>query len=85
MFKLNEVCGLTGVEPYVLRYWESEFNQISPITSSSGQKLFEHNDIEAISKIKKLLFEDKLSIEEAREKLIEYAHYKRCIDRTVYL
>ncbi len=68
-FKLNEVCSLTGVKPYVLRFWESEFDHISPVLSSSGQKLFEHKDIEAIAFIKKLLFEDKMSIEQAKAEL----------------
>lgn len=65
-FKINEVCALTGVKSYVLRFWESEFSEIAPIMSSSGAKLYEHKDIEAILLIKKLLFDDKLSIERAR-------------------
>lgn len=65
-FKANEVCTLTGVKPYVLRFWESEFSEIAPLVSSSGQKLFEHKDIEAIILIKKLLFEDKMTIEKAK-------------------
>lgn len=65
-FKINEVCALTGVKSYVLRFWESEFTEIAPLMSSSGQKLYEHKDIEAILLIKKLLFDDKLSIERAR-------------------
>jgi len=69
LFKLNEVCGLTGVKPYVLRFWESEFIEIQPITSSSGQKLYEHKDIEAIAIIKKLLFEDKMTIEQAKAEM----------------
>ena len=69
LFKLNEVCGLTGVKPYVLRFWETEFVEIEPITSSSGQKLYEHKDIEAIAIIKKLLFEDKMTIEQAKAEM----------------
>lgn len=65
-FKINEVCALTGVKSYVLRFWESEFTEIAPLMSSSGQKLYEHRDIEAILLIKKLLFDDKLSIERAK-------------------
>jgi DNA-binding transcriptional MerR regulator len=65
-FKINEVCALTGVKSYVLRFWESEFTEINPLLSSSGQKLYEHRDIEAILLVKKLLFDDKLSIERAR-------------------
>lgn len=70
-FKINEVCALTGVKSYVLRFWESEFPEIAPIVSSSGQKLYEHKDIEAILFVKKLLFEDKLTIERAKAELHE--------------
>jgi DNA-binding transcriptional MerR regulator len=65
-FKINEVCSLTGVKSYVLRFWESEFPEISPMISSSGVKLYEHKDIEIILMIKKLLFEDRMSIEKAK-------------------
>ena len=68
-FKINEVCALTGVKSYVLRFWESEFQEIAPMTSSSGQKLYEHRDIEAILLVKKLLFEDKLTIERAKAEM----------------
>ncbi len=65
-FKLNEVCSITGVKPYVLRFWESEFDEIEPMTSSTGQKLYGPRDIEVIATIKDLLFNQKMSIEEAR-------------------
>jgi DNA-binding transcriptional MerR regulator len=65
-FKINEVCALTGVKSYVLRFWESEFTEIAPMISSTGLKVYVHRDIEAILLIKKLLFEDKLTIERAR-------------------
>ncbi len=68
-FKINEVCALTGVKSYVLRFWESEFQEIAPLVSSSGQKLYEHKDIEAILLIKKLLFVDKFTIEKARAEI----------------
>jgi DNA-binding transcriptional MerR regulator len=68
-FKINEVCALTGVKSYVLRFWESEFTEIAPISSSSGQKLYEHRDIEAILLIKKLLFEEKMTIERAKAEM----------------
>jgi DNA-binding transcriptional MerR regulator len=66
MFKQDEVCSLTGVKPYVLRFWESEFDEITPIVSSNGQKLYEHKDIEAIALVKKMLFEEKMTIEKAK-------------------
>lgn len=68
-FKINEVCALTGVKSYVLRFWESEFPEIGPMTSSVGQKLYEHRDIESILLIKKLLFEDKMTIEKAKAEM----------------
>jgi len=65
-FKQDEVCSLTGVKPYVLRFWETEFEEISPVVSMTGQKLYEHGDIESILKIKKFLFVDKMTVEKAR-------------------
>ncbi len=65
-FKFQELPPITGVKPYVIRFWETEFEDIKPITSDSGQKLYAKKDIEVILKIKKLLFDEKLSIPEAR-------------------
>lgn len=75
-FTMNEVCSLTQVKPYVLRFWETEFEEISPEAHESGQKLFRHSDIEAIFAIKKLLFEDKLKIEEAKLKLFQIKQFE---------
>ena len=74
-FKANEVSSLTSVKPYVLRFWESEFDQIDPMISSSGQKLYEHKDIEVIAFVKKLLFDDKMTIEEAKREVDLHFHY----------
>lgn len=68
-FKVNEVCALTGVKSYVLRFWESEFEEIAPQTTDDGLRFYNQNDIEAILLIKKLLFEDKLTIERAKSQL----------------
>jgi DNA-binding transcriptional MerR regulator len=65
-FKFQELTPITGVKPYVIRFWETEFDDISPVTSDSGQRLYARKDIEAIFKIKKLLFEEKLTIQEAK-------------------
>jgi DNA-binding transcriptional MerR regulator len=65
-FKFQELTPITGVKPYVIRFWETEFDDISPVTSDSGQRLYARKDIEAILKIKKLLFEEKLTIQEAK-------------------
>ena len=70
LFKIDEVCTIVGIKPYVLRFWESEFEQISPITSSLGQKLYSPNDVELISRIKKLLFEEKMPVEKAKSLML---------------
>lgn len=68
-FLSNEVCGLTGVKPYVLRFWETEFEDISPEVDGAGIKLYKVKDVEAIVLIKKLLFEEKMTIERAKMQL----------------
>lgn len=65
-FKFQELTPITGVKPYVIRFWETEFDDIAPVTSDSGQKLYARKDVEAIFKIKKLLFDEKMSIPEAK-------------------
>ncbi len=68
-FKINEVCSIAGVKPYVLRFWESEFHEISPKIDENDIRYYDHKDIEAISLIKKLLFEEKLTIEKTKLEL----------------
>jgi DNA-binding transcriptional MerR regulator len=68
-FKQNEVCQITGVKPYVLKFWEEQFEEINPITSATGKKLYEHCDIEAIALVKQLLFDEKLSIDDAKTEI----------------
>jgi DNA-binding transcriptional MerR regulator len=75
-FKLDEVCTITAVKPYVLRYWENEFQEISPVASSSGQKLYSQKDIETILEVKKLMFEQKLTIERAKLEIKAVGHNK---------
>lgn len=68
-FKLDEVCQLTGVKPYILRFWESEFDEIQPLISASGQKIYEHKDITNIVRIRELLVDQKFSIKKAKKSL----------------
>jgi len=68
-FKFQELTPITGVKPYVIRFWETEFEDIAPISSENGQKIYSRKDVEVILKIKKLLFEDKLSISQAKIKM----------------
>lgn len=68
-FKFQELTPITGVKPYVIRYWETEFPEINPTTGDSGQKIYSRSDVETILKVKKLLFEDKMTIPEAKMKI----------------
>ena len=68
-FKFQELTPITGVKPYVIRYWETEFSEISPLSSETGEKIYSRSDVEAILLIKNLLFDMKLSIAEAKNHL----------------
>src|ERR1700761_3136072 len=68
-FRIGEVSQLVGVEPYVLRYWESEFPGLSPKKSNTGQRMFRRKDVELLLNIKQLLYDRKFTIEGARKAL----------------
>jgi len=68
-FKIGEVARITRVEPYILRYWESEFGLIRPAKSTTGQRAYRKEDIETILEIKRLLYEERFSIEGAKKRL----------------
>jgi len=68
-FRIGEVSRIIGVEPYVLRYWESEFPQIRPSRADSKQRTYQKKDLETILEIKRLLYEEKMTIEGARKRL----------------
>jgi len=68
-FRIGEVGVLTGVKPYVLRYWETEFRHLRPRKSKSGQRLYRRTDIELILRIKELLWGRKFTIAGARTEL----------------
>ncbi|MGH9748314.1 MAG: MerR family transcriptional regulator [Candidatus Polarisedimenticolia bacterium] len=68
-YKIGEVCQLTDTQPYVLRFWESEFPQLAPKKSRSGQRLYRRRDIDLVLEIKKLLYEEGFTIAGARKRL----------------
>ena len=68
-FKIGEVGELLGVEPYVLRYWETEFPALSPKKSGTGHRLYRRKDVELLLRIKQLLYEKRFTIEGARQSL----------------
>src|SRR3989442_15092418 len=72
-FKIGEVSELLGVEPYVLRYWETEFPSLSPKKSGTGHRLYRRKDVELLLRIKHLLYEKRFTIDGARQFLIAEA------------
>src|ERR1700687_1845908 len=68
-FKIGEVSDLLGVEPYVLRYWETDSAVLSPKKSGTGHRLYRRKDVELLLRIKHLLYEKKYTIEGARQSL----------------
>src|SRR5712691_4364912 len=65
-FRIGEVSDLVGVEPYVLRYWETEFPSVGPKKSGTGHRMYKRKEVELLLKIKYLLYEKKYTIEGAR-------------------
>jgi DNA-binding transcriptional MerR regulator len=70
-YRIGEVARITGVKPYVLRYWETEFKSIVPPKSRSKQRMYRRKDIENILLIKHLLYRERFTIEGARKRLAE--------------
>lgn len=68
-YKISEVSATTGLEAYVLRYWESEFPILRPQKSRGGQRIYQKKDIETILKIKQMLYEKGFTIAGARKAL----------------
>lgn len=66
-FKISEVSRLTGLEPYVLRFWEGEFSAIRPKRADSGQRMYRQRDIDVILEIKRLLHDERYTIEGAKK------------------
>jgi DNA-binding transcriptional MerR regulator len=68
-YKISEVSAITGLEAYVLRYWESEFPILRPQKSRGGQRIYQKKDIEVILKIKQMLYDKGFTIAGARKVL----------------
>jgi len=68
-FRIGEVATLCHLPAYVLRFWETEFPQLKPIKSSTGQRMYRRKDVEAVLRIKKLLYEEGFTIAGARQHL----------------
>ena len=71
-FKIGEVSRILGVKPYVLRFWETEF-RITPAKNRSQHRVYKRQEVETLLEIKRLLYEERFTIEGARVKLKELA------------
>lgn len=71
-FSIGEVCDLTGLKPHVLRYWESQFRFLSPAKNRSGNRVYQRREVDLIMLVKHLLYEEKYTIEGARQKVDEH-------------
>ena len=67
--KIGEACKALGIQPYVLRYWETEFPALAPSKSRSGQRVYSEKEMEIIRRIKELLYEEGYTIAGAKKKL----------------
>jgi len=65
-FKFGELTSLTGIKPYVIRFWETEFSELNPVVAEDGQKTYSRADVETLLKIKTLLLDHNLSLQEAK-------------------
>lgn len=68
-YRIGEVRDLTGIQPYVLRYWESEFKLLRPRKNQAGQRVYKRRDIDLVLKIKLFLYEERLTLEGAKKRL----------------
>jgi DNA-binding transcriptional MerR regulator len=78
-FRIGEASRIIGVEPYVLRYWETEFPQIRPSRADSKQRTYQRKDMEVIMEIKRLLYDEKMTIEGAKKRLRASKHSETAI------
>jgi DNA-binding transcriptional MerR regulator len=68
-YKIGEACKLLDIQPYVLRYWETEFPELSPSKSKSGQRVYSEKELALIRRIKELLYDEGFTIAGAKKRL----------------
>lgn len=70
-YKIGEVSKIAGVEPYVLRYWETEFPFINPRKNKSGQRVYTRKDLDLVIQVKRMLHQERYTIEGVRKRFSE--------------
>ncbi len=73
-YKIGQAAKEIGVKTYVLRFWEGEFDEIEPIRTESGQRLYSEEHLDIIREIKRLLYDEGLTIDGAKKKLQSLEH-----------
>jgi DNA-binding transcriptional MerR regulator len=68
-YRIGEACKQLDIQPYVLRYWETEFAVLSPKKSKAGQRVYSEEELQLIQRIKQLLYEEGYTIAGAKKKL----------------
>lgn len=76
-YKIGEVSRIVDIEPYVLRYWETEFAFLKPRKNKSGQRVYVKKDLELILEIKRLLYQERYTIEGVRKRFGENTSYAK--------
>lgn len=70
-YSIGEVCDLSGLKPHVLRYWETQFDVLNPTKNRAGNRVYRSRDVEVVLMVKRLLYEEKYTIEGANQKLVD--------------
>ncbi len=81
-YSIGEVSEITGLKPYVLRYWETEFRQLAPPKNRAGNRTYRQKDIDSILLIKDLLYSRKFTIKGAKSQLSLGETFKEIVEST---
>ena len=76
-FRIGEVARLCHLPAYVLRFWETEFPQLKPVKSSTGQRMYRRRDVDNVLKVRQLLYEEGFTIAGARQQFRSEAHEQK--------
>jgi len=70
-FRIGEVSKILSVEPYVIRYWETEFKTVKPVRTKTAQRLYRKKDVEELLTIRNLLYQQRFTINGAKKQLMK--------------
>lgn len=70
-FRIGEVSKILSVEPYVIRYWETEFKTVKPVRTKAAQRFYRRKDVEELLTIRNLLYQQRFTISGAKKQLLK--------------